>query len=500
MAQKELAKKNPGRNPLVQIPEKLELLDRFEAEFTHIGYAKVGSVTKVDVSGTDGPLKAGLGAGALKLEYRKHPLFFATPKLEVRGIVGDFELYSALSAPVTFKIKESKNYVDGYATLGGVWESPFDKGRKVPGVRLGMEVEGNVQWAETKLVQHLVLAGFGASVEYGKITAYGIEQIVFTQETPVDLRLCVRHHKAREGLIFTQGDLGAGAEFFQTPFEKGGEVSFTLKMDAASAKLYAQYSKGWDIIGDKAEAGLSIDFGAGKHRVRTRVEGGFGLGGVVSSTDARDYPVDEEHERNFKVAVWTSENLSEFAEKYRGKGKEAILYAMSSLGRYGGENYDHELRPSIKHRKEIKEIGIEGSYTAIRKSILQGTDGGTGTCGNIGALQRDFLDKVGWEAYTVLIPGKTSPHYITFGQPPGEKAVYLANYNHISENSQGKVWPLIRRYATERGVLPHGFYIFGKGNRIIGYYEAEEKALSRAMAGDGDTLKDGLLKSRPKRR
>ncbi|MBN2121786.1 hypothetical protein JW721_01890 [Candidatus Micrarchaeota archaeon] len=501
MAQKKVSK-NPEYGSLAQIPAKLEFLDRIEAEFTHVGYAKVGHLTKADISGTYGPLKIGLGTGVLGLEYRKYPLLFAAPKMEVRGILGDFELYSSVSAPVTFKIKETKNYVDGYATLGGVWESPFGRGKEAPKVRLGMEAEGSVQWADSRAVQYLVLAGLGGAVEYGRITAYATEQLVFTEESPISSGIfMVKHHKARGGLIFTRGDVGAGAEFFQTPFEKGGELSFTLKMDSASAKLYAQYSRGWGIIGDKANLGLNVEFGGGKRRVRSNVEGGLGVGGIYSSDDAKDYPVGSEHDEFFKEAMAGSESLSEFAGKYRGKGKGAILHALSRLGGYGMDNYDHNLRPARKHREEIAEIGTGGSFAAMRKTVLEETEeGGGGTCGNIGSVQQEFLRGAGWTAYGLLVPGKESSHYITLAQAPGDKAAYLANYEHILVNPDGRVLPLLRKYAQEKGAIPHGFYIFGEGNRIIGYYESDEKALSRAMAGDEDTLKDALLHSRPSKK
>jgi len=97
MVQKELPKKAENEM-LAQVPAKIGFLNSIHAEFLHVGYERVGSVTKGEIGAAYGPITLGLGAGAEKLEYYD-PLFFITPRIELRGIAGDFELYAVGSVP-----------------------------------------------------------------------------------------------------------------------------------------------------------------------------------------------------------------------------------------------------------------------------------------------------------------------------------------------------------------------------------------------------------------
>jgi hypothetical protein len=68
------------------------------------------------------------------------------------------------------------------------------------------------------------------------------------------------------------------------------------------------------------------------------------------------------------------------------------------------------------------------------------------------------------------------------------------------ENENGRAMPLIRYFSEEEGIVPKGMYVYGKGNKLVGYYETEEGELNRIIAGDEDTFKKALLESRPKKK
>ncbi|MBN2121802.1 hypothetical protein JW721_01975 [Candidatus Micrarchaeota archaeon] len=507
MAQKELAEKHPdtveGPPALGKVPAKIGFLDSIDVELTHVGYANVGQVTKGEVSAAWGPIEVGLGAGAESLDYYRDPLFFVAPRLEVRGILGDFELYSCGSMVFVPKTDETRKSTTAYLTVGGVVEPLSEEKGDTLTLRVGAEFEasGEKMYKDDTWGQYLYKAGFGSSVGYRNFTIYAVEEIVSYNEKVYTVRDRLIHHKIRSGISASTKEGKVQAEFFQTPFEKGGELSFTFKAGRLVPQLYGWYSKEGDILGreHKAGSGLKIAFGSGALNVRSRVERGFELGEGKYDNTVKNWKKDyaAEKRRYFYKAVRESKSIAEFASKYLGKSTQEILSAVSMLGLKGdARTYDKDAT-----NKDIEEIGAEGAFLALRKYIITKIEGGGGQCPNIsGALQSTFLREVGWEAYSGLIAAAESGHVITVARDPKTGEAYLLDYGDITMNGRGRIWPLIRQYAQKEGVVPLGVYLFGEGNKVIGYYEAEERKLNRAMAGDRETLKEGLLHSRPKKK
>jgi hypothetical protein len=149
---------------------------------------------------------------------------------------------------------------------------------------------------------------------------------------------------------------------------------------------------------------------------------------------------------------------------------------------------------------------VEGSYSITRKAISRGVNrldpnvGSAGICRNINPVGAAFLWEAGWDAFSIdLFDGKV-PHNITLGKNPETGKAVLLNYGNIIKSQSGQVWPLLRQYAKKNGFVISGVRIYGANNELIGYYELEEGKLNRAKAGDGDTLKDALLRSRPRQK
>ncbi|MBN2121799.1 hypothetical protein JW721_01960 [Candidatus Micrarchaeota archaeon] len=504
MAQKELAEKHPdtveGPPALESVPSRLGFLDSIDMELTHVGYKGVGHVTGGSVSATYGPVTAGVGAGALKLEYFEDPLFYVTPKLEVRGILGDFELYAVGGMPIVPKTGKTVRSVSTYATAGLVSEVMSPEEWKGVTFRLGMEVEESDEWEGNVSKQYLSKMGFGSSVGYGIFNAYVVEEVAFLNQTVYSGRPDIMHHKIRAGVKLDWDKAGAQAEFFQAPFEKGGEMSFTFKTKHVVPTLHGWYSREEGFLGrgNRAGIGLDIAFGAGAINARSHVEVGGGSGSAegASGIKHRELKLKDDEMGFFKESIRDSKSISEFAAKYRGKSTREILNAASLLGNAGFLNRDADATD-----EEVGDIGAEGAFLATRKFFMGGGKGGAGVCTNInGAMLGTFLREAGWEAVAVDFTQEAEGHAITLGRDPATGKAYLFDYRGIRVSENGKVWPLLREYAKSYGVIPMDIVIYGRGNKVIGYYEAEEKKLNRAMAGDRETLKEALLHSRPSKK
>jgi len=526
MPQKELTKK-AETDDLRQVPAKVGFLDSIHAEFLHVGYEQVGSVTKGEIGAAYGPITLGLGAGAEKFEYYD-PLFFITPRIELRGIAGDVELYAVGSVPIVPETKETKKSISGYVTLGGAWELSLPK-VKEGRVRLGMEIEASAEGSGEEIRQGIALAGFGGSVEYAGKTVYVIENVVFAPEKTYEQHgmgvMTPHHHKVQVGAVIQLEGVDVGAEFFQTPFGIGGEVSFAIKTGYIVPKVYGWGSKGWGMIGDEVGVGITVPFSARRLAAKATVERAFGAsrGSVMALDDmggrhriGGELPdnVSMKQLRFWSDAIEKSETMGDFADKYRGMSMLDILFAARGLGGQAKARYSDDLAKGwgnifSKRSERIEGIGSEQVYETVRNWWMEdkyeagkGPDelGVAGICANISSLQTEFLRELGLEAYSLAIPSGKMQHVVSVVKNPETGSIYLLDYYDVYENKDGKIWPLVREYAKMNGVVPQGMYVYGPGNELVGYYEAPEKKLNRAMASDEETLKDALLKSRPKKR
>ncbi len=493
MAQKKLEKKTDA---LVQVPSKIGFLDGIGMELTFAGYKNVGYVAGGAASATYGPLTLGVGAGAQKLEYYDKALPYVTPKLEVRGILGDFELYAVANAPIIPKTKETRISPTTYGTAGTVWEPISKEGGNKVTLRLGTELKSVAEWNKT-MTQYLTTAGFGAALGYGPITIYATETILFRNERPYEQEfkdyIRPHHHEAAGGASLECRGVEIRGEFSHTRLEKGGKLSFSFRAGNLVPQVYGWYSKEDEALGgaDKAGIGLNVEFGWGALNARAKVEGGAIMGAGAGRAEEWEEGAGE---WIFQGAMRSSRNISEFAKKYDGVTAEGILYAAARLGEYGYGKYGDI---SDSH---TRKMGVEGEFESIRNSVISGEDSQGGLCSNIGSLQATFLREVGWEAYGMGIVGKKYGHNVAFARDPKTGTVYFFQGPYVSMNARGNVLPLIRKYAKEKGAIPHRIDLYGEGNKLVGHYELEEGKLNRAMASDEETLKDALLHSRPKKR
>ncbi|MCP4647296.1 MAG: hypothetical protein GY852_06090 [bacterium] len=526
MPQKEVAK-STKKDALEQVPAKVGFLNSIHAEFLHVGYERVGSVTKGEIGASHGPITLGLGAGAEKLEYYD-PLFFITPRVELRGIAGDVELYAVGSVPIVPGTKETKKSISGYVTLGGAWELSLPE-VKEGRLRLGMEIEASGEGSGKEIRQGIALAGFGGSVEYAGKTVYVIENVVFAPEKPYSQHgmgvMTPHHHKVQVGAVVQLEGVDVGAEFFQTPFSVGGEVSFSIKTGYIVPKVYGWGSKGWGMIGDEVGVGVAVPFSARRLAAKATVERAFGTGGgdVMALDDMGGrHRIGEELPDNVSMkqlrfwsdAIEKSETLGEFADKYRGRSMGDILFAARGLGGQAKARYSDDLAKGwgnvfSKRSARVEGIDSEKVYGTVRNWWIEdkyeaGKNpdelGAAGICANISSLQTEFLRELGLEAYSLAIPSGKMQHVVSVVKDPESGNIYLLDYYDVYENKGGELWPLVREYANANGVVPHGMYVYGNGDELVGYYEAPEKKLNRAMASDKETLKDALLRSRPKKR
>jgi hypothetical protein len=499
MAQRELKKKQAKSDTLDRVPAKIGFLDQLDAELTYAGYRNVGYVAGGAVSATYGPLTVGVGGGTQKIEYYPKPQFYASPRLRVQGILGDFELYLVGNASIVPKIGKNGASRITYKSAGAVWEpvSP-QKGNKMS-FRLGVEGKYIREWAPSSTAADLKQGGAGASIGYGPVTAYAIENILFYQKKPYEQtfpdNMKAHQHKIKAGVVVDYGEVQIKGEFSHTALEMEGRFSVTAKTKHLTPEAYVWYSKGEEMLGeDKAGIGLNLAFGWQAFNARAKVEGGFDMGGSDGG-EIGEWGLNSSYEeRAFKDAIRDSGNISEFAAKYSGKGTESILYAAIQLGYHGYEGYE------LVSLNEEKKLAAEGEFKKIRERVLSGKGTG-GVCVNIGSVQAEFLRKVGWKAYNLDIAIKGGGHHMAVAKNPETGEAYLLRKSVARTNPRGNILPLIREYAKEKNVIARNIYIYGAGNKLVGYYELEEGKLNRAMAGEEvDTLEKALLHSRPKKR
>lgn len=465
------------------------LLDSIDAEFTHMGYERVGSVTGGRVRASRGPLSLEVGAGAQELEYYK-TLFFVTPKLEIRGIVGDTELYGSWSVPI---MPNSATVISWLGDVGAVWEPV--RGHRGASFRMGTELESI---GEVDTGRSFTKMGIGVALAYGDAKIYVIEEVSFPyQKIYSRNRYTLNHHRARAG-VAVGGKGGMRVEAFKGNFDEGFELSFRFPDQGTEKEVYGWYSKAWDILGGSSGGiGFRGSFGGKRGKVGARFERGVAEGNLADSRITR-YRLKEgtwkEKRKEFFRAVIGSENIRELADKYRGRGDGEVLAAVHLLGIFAHVNY--EMGPD----EWIAGLGAEGAFRAVRRYIKTEEYGGGGVCANISALQATFLREAGWEAYSgeLLTPYGVG-HTVAVAKNPKSEETYLMGIEgSIKINGRGGIWPLIRKYSIEEfGIVPTRIALYGEGNRIVGYYEAEEGKMKREISGDSDTLRDALLHSRP---
>ncbi len=536
MAQKTARKKEA--EPLLMaeiVPIKNEepFLKYLQLEFAHANYSGAGSVTKGEISANLKHLELGVGMGALDLDYYGKS-FFVTPRFEVNGQPGNFDLYLGMAFPFILmqgthggrggQVK-NPNSLGEHAYLGGSWEilnpSEFNKF----GLRFGAELRGRLDGEPFEYPgETLFEAEAGVAAIYEPVTLYAKETVFFEPDKPYEQglgdRLTPHHEELKAGLLLDLDGMVLGAEIRKTPFETGGEISVEVDAGEFVPRVSAWGSHGGKMFGNEAGFGLSMAFGGSKVRGKARYKKGFGnrAGEWSEASRIMEYPrslkaalADKKRMDAFDTfsdAILGAETFEDFKKAYKGKSRYAQLYAAQYLGFLGHENYDYELEggglSGITSRgARVEEIGSEGAYGAIRNffSSENRKKGGAGTCVNINLLPAEFLRSVGMEAYPIGINGGDEPHIVTIAKDAKAGKIYLVDYDDLMEYRGDKVWPLVQAYAKENKIIVQGITLYGKDNSVVGYYKGPEGKLMDEAAGHSeDRLNRSLLKSRPKKR
>lgn len=371
MAQKEIQKSGEN-SKLEEVPKKAGLLDQIDAELVQVGYENVGQVVGGSLNIKRGPLKLGLGMGGERMEYLDESQFYLAPKLEVRGILGDFELYATGNTAITLEGNETRAKINAYGTLGGVWEAlPKTRGNGFM-LRIGSEIEGEGEFINAggfEGSRGIPIARLGAAIGYGALTGYAIEDVIFLNDKVYSNVFADvidgHHHKLRVGIVFNKSGISAGGEFFQTSFGKGGELSFESRH--TPLKWAAWYSREDEVWGGERKMGISLTmplgFGEKRYAPKHPI---WGTGRPIAE-DTKEKQVSVKYTGKrwefFRDAVLASENISELAQMYRGMGGKEILLAAALLAEWGVGNYEKE------SAKAIRELGVEGSYENVKETV-----------------------------------------------------------------------------------------------------------------------------------
>ncbi len=478
-------------------------LDYLKFELSNVGRSQAGEVTKGEVKGVFGPVQIGAGAGALELNYYR-PLFFVTPSLEAGGKVGAFDLYGSVSMPIIPGTSEVRTSMFKNISAGGVWETMSDGGY---GLRLG--VEAGV-WAQGGGVfsyesPHFTASG-GAAFIFEPLIFYAKEQVFFGPDRPYEYagaKASIPHHdEARAGVVIHLDRASIRVEMLHTPFKTGGEAAVSLEGKYVGPEIYVWGAKAQnEMFADEIGVGVKFRLGE-KETGKVKIERGFAVGREKGGT---------RNDTAELTAHWTpalflftermksSETFGEFAKKYKGSSFFDLVAAAQALAWAGEKNYSGPLadavnKPYSEDARTLEEIGVDNAYRGIREWILSRKTADAGICGNISSLATKFLQMNGAEAYTVELFRKDQGHSISIARDTKTNKMYLIDYDHMYEYNGEKIWPLLQMYAKERGTIIDGVRLYGKDNKVIGYYKGPEGELAEEMAGKQDGLKERLIK------
>ncbi|MFP3950023.1 MAG: hypothetical protein ACLFUZ_02940 [Candidatus Micrarchaeia archaeon] len=506
MAQKQAEKEEEG---MEQVPVKVEkendsLLRQFEFELTHVDYSGAGDITKADASIGVGPVRVWLGTGALDLDYYD-PLFFVTPRLEIGGEIKDVELYSDASLTIIPEGSETRTMVFRNLAAGAVWEPVSPEETEGFGFRLGLEAKWGAE-AETNVGRRTYsFAAAGASFTFEPITFYAKEQVFFRSTKPYEeiglKRAEPQHDELKAGMVLDLEGLDITAEFLHTPFEKGGGVSFMIEGEYLSPEIYFSGKYREETFGgSEVTGGLVLHFEGKKTRGRGKLE--KTLSGMKSGQDwellyGKKTPEEEKKQEMFEQAIEESENLNEFAAKYRGASVSSKIYAAQRIGKIAWA-VQQEMGGDALSLKPEDVVGMDESktYDAVRTAAAGGL-ADPGTCVTVHSLIAEFLREAGMEAYAVGFPRKDDSHLVAIAKDPRSGHMYLIDYYDVVEQEGGMLWPLMQQYAQWEGIIINRVEVYGKNNNIIGCYTGPEgKMLDEAAGMREDRMKRALIRKK----
>ncbi|MFP3950017.1 MAG: hypothetical protein ACLFUZ_02905 [Candidatus Micrarchaeia archaeon] len=167
---------------LGKIPVKVEknwFVEHLEAELFRAGFSSAGDVVGGELRLTEmGPVFLGIRGGAI-LHQMMGEMPFLGGRLGVEKSTEEWDFYST----VNFTAIRSSELAEGsefriYSDAGVVWEPISAEEANGFSMKLGAEVNLDIDTGLWGAYLEPVKAGFGASAKYGKITVYAIEEVL----------------------------------------------------------------------------------------------------------------------------------------------------------------------------------------------------------------------------------------------------------------------------------------------------------------------------------
>ena|GEM_PF-3328993 len=489
------------------VPTKIEaqdpFLEKIHAELTYLGFEGAGRVLGGRV-GYDGEVvDLELGIGMLDLAEHK-PLLYISPSIEVNGQPGKFDIYGNIHMAMLPGNEDIMAITTMYTHAGAVWRALESEEGKV-GFRLGIGLDATLDIGQSATGLEMRGAEFGAAVDYGKITFYAIEEVMFDQEHVRDggwKTMTPQHRNVKGGLRLQFEATVVDAQVFYNQLETGGMLAISTDTGKIIPEIYGSVSHGMlSLLGDEMMIGARIRFGGEKKQVALKAAQGFGDGRGLGS--AKRLYLDDAEERAediFEDHINNAESFKEFSDRYADESVEDVLYAAQELGKIAGKNADKELWKKIVKKTALSQeyqdamgLTTEETYTGLRDLFIDGyTDQDRiWACVAVSLLQASMFRKRGMKTYLLGMTIQGQSHLAVITQNPGTKESYLITFNILFSNENGTIWPLLQEYEEFNNSIIRGFYLYGKDNKLINYYETPQGKMMREAAGAG---KDPLEK------
>ncbi|MBD3389939.1 hypothetical protein GF415_03220 [Candidatus Micrarchaeota archaeon] len=498
------------------VPVKVEknwFVEHIEAELFRAGFSSAGDVVGGELRLTEmGPVFLGIRGGAI-LHQMMGEMPFLGGRLGVEKATEDWDFYSTIN----FTAFRGRELAKGselriYSDAGVVWEPIGPEEANGFSMKLGAEMNLDIDTGLWGAYLEPLKAGFGTSASYGKITVYAIEEVLAGGKKPGSAKMEVlapHHKKTKAGVIMDLHPTEIELMGFFSKLEKGGEFIIRSESEHFAPEVYVKGAKRDAMLPDELTVGMRFRFG-GKHK-QFAVEGeqtfdeelGEGRARIIDLEGEGDY---QQAAENFASALRDSETFDEFASKYENLSTYDLLYAVYKLGRKALEGADTETAKKMDEggafadtTEKLSKLSTDDVYGALREYIETGEMGGVGagTCANISILQAELLRRGGLEANPLGIAYSGQGHVVVTAFDPKTKKSYLMNWSDIYERDGRNIWPLIQKLSKERGTLIGWIDIYDKNNNLVGRYEGPEGKMTRKAAGAEETsgkLRDRLSK------
>ncbi len=481
-------------------------MEKMHAELTYLGFEDAGRVLGGRV-GYDGEVvDLELGIGMLDLTAHK-PLIYISPSIEVNGQPGRFDIYGNIHMAMLPGNEDIAAITTMYANAGAVWR-PLESEEGNVGFRLGIGLDTATDVGSGGTSLEMREVEIGAALDYGNVTVYAIEEVMLYER---DVRgggwesLTPQHRNVKGGLRLQFDAAVIDAQIFYNQLETGGMVAISTDTGKLIPEIYGSVSHGMlPLLGDEMMMGARIRFGGKKKHLALKLAQGFrdgrGLGSAkhIRMRDSKDESADifEEHINN-------AETFEEFAEQYADESVEEVLYAAQKLGQIAGETADEKRWADIVKKTALSQeyqdaLGLsnEELYSGLRDLFIDGDteQDRVWACVAVSLLQANLFRKKGMKTYLLGITTQGGSHIAVITQNPKTKESYLLSFDVLFSDENGTIWPLLRGWEEFDRCIIRGFYLYGKNNKMINYYETPQGKMMREAAGAGKDPLEEILK------